>query len=108
MCVTKLWWSNKRLGGSVLILKNNKRSVIWQRLLTWGCADNSNKTANNAKYSNCKGLNHETYDISLLNLQPLRFWFFFSTSNFISIHSPSVYKLSMIRLVQKVYFDVDF
>ena len=27
-------WSNKRLGGSVLILKNNKRSLIWQRLLT--------------------------------------------------------------------------
>ena len=33
---------------------------------------------------------------------------FVSTSNFISIHSPSIYKLSMIRLVHKVPFDVDF
>ena len=32
---------------------------------------------------------------------------FVSTSNFISIRSPSVYKLSMIRFVYKVHFDVD-
>ena len=50
--------SNKRLGGSVIILKNN----------------NSNKTANNAKYSNGKGLNHETYDVSLQNLRSRPFW----------------------------------
>ena len=69
-----MWWSNKRLGGSVLILKNNKRSVIWQKLLYehGGRADNSNTTANNAKYSNCKGLNHETYDVIL---SPLRILF---------------------------------
>ena len=30
------------------------------------------------------------------------------TSNFISVRSPSVYKLSMIRFVHKVHFDVDF
>ena len=33
---------------------------------------------------------------------------FVSSSNFISILSPSIYKLSMIRFVQKVHFDVDF
>ena len=33
---------------------------------------------------------------------------FVSTSNFISIHSQSLYKLSMIRFVHKVHFDVDF
>ena len=33
---------------------------------------------------------------------------FVSTSNFISIHSPSIYKLSMICFVRKVHFDVDF
>ena len=33
---------------------------------------------------------------------------FVSTSNFISIHSPTIYKLSMIRFVHKVHFDVDF
>ena len=33
---------------------------------------------------------------------------FVSTLNFISIHSPSTYKLSMIRFVHKVHFDVDF
>ena len=68
----KMWWSNKRLGGSVLILKNNNRSVIWQR--HGGRADNSNRTANNAKYTNCKGLNHETYDVSLQNLRSRPFW----------------------------------
>ena len=31
-----------------------------------------------------------------------------STSNFISIHSQSLYKLSMIRFVHKVHFDVAF
>ena len=33
---------------------------------------------------------------------------FVSTSNFISVHSQSLYKLSMIRFVHKVHFDVDF
>ena len=33
---------------------------------------------------------------------------FFSTSNFISIHSPSVYKLSMILFMHKVHFDEEF
>ena len=33
---------------------------------------------------------------------------FVSTSNFISIQYPSVYKLSMIRFVHKVHFDADF
>ena len=33
---------------------------------------------------------------------------FVSTSNFISIHCPSIYKLSMIRFVHKVHFDVGF
>ena len=69
--------------------------------------DNSNKTANNVKYSICKGMNHETW------CQPTKFAItailnFVSTSNFISIHSPSIYKLSMIRLMHKVHFDVDF
>ena len=69
--------------------------------------DNSNKTANNTKGSNCKRLNHETWR------QPTKFEIgailnFVSTSNFISIYFPSIYKLSMIRLVHKVHFEVDF
>ena len=36
------------------------------------------------------------------------FEFFFSTSNFISTHCPSIYKLSMIRFVHKVHLNVDF
>ena len=33
---------------------------------------------------------------------------FFSTSNFISFHSPSTYKLSTIGFVHKVHIDVEF
>ena len=33
---------------------------------------------------------------------------FVSSSNFISIHSPFIYKLSMLRFMHKVHFDVDF
>ena len=64
-----MWWSNKRLGDSVFILKNNKHSVTLAEYWHGGRADNSNKTDNNAKYSNCKGLNHETYDVNLQNLR---------------------------------------
>ena len=51
-------------------------SVPWFGRDCWhdGRADNSNKTANNAKYSNCKGLNHETHDVSLQNLRSRPFW----------------------------------
>ena len=42
---------------------------------------------------------YNIYDRSLLN--------FISASNFISIDSPSIYKLSMIRFVHKVHFGVD-
>ena len=55
-----------------------------------GRDENSNKTANNAKYSNCKGLNHETYDVNLQHLRSQPFWTF-SASNFISIYSPCIY-----------------
>ena len=51
-------------------------------------ADNSNKTA----YKICDRGHFE----------------FISTSNFISAHSPSIYKLSMIRFVHKVHLDIDF
>ena len=39
-------------------------SVPWFGKDYWhgGRVDNNNKTANNAKYSNCKGLNQETYE----------------------------------------------
>ena len=69
----KMWWSDKRLGSSVL---SKTISVPWFGRHYWhgGRADNSNKTANNAKYSNCKGLNHETYDVSLQNLRSRPFW----------------------------------
>ena len=45
--------------------------------------------------------------------QPIKFVIaailnFVSTSNFISIHSQSLYKLSMNSFVHKVHFDVDF
>ena len=60
-------------------------SVPWYSRDYWhdGRANNSNKTANNAKYSSCKGLNQETYDISLQNLRSgpfefcLQFEFYF-------------------------------
>ena len=101
-----MWWSNKRLGGSVLILKNNNVPWFGRDYLHGGRADYSNKTANNAKYSNCKGLNQDLWR------QPTKFAItdilnFVSTSNFISINSPSIYKLSMVRFVHKVHFDVD-
>ena len=82
-------------------------SVLWFGRDYWhgGHANNSNKTTSNVKYSNCKGLNHETW------YQPTKFAImailkFVSTSNFISIHSLSIYKLSMIHFVHKVHFDV--
>ena len=51
-------------------------SVPWLGRDYWhvGRADNSNKTANNAKYSKCRGLNHATYDVSLQNLWSPPFW----------------------------------
>ena len=69
-----MWWYNKRLGGSVLILKTISVPSFGRDYWHGGRADNSNETANNAKYSSCKGLNHETYDISLQNLQSPPFW----------------------------------
>ena len=85
-------------------------SVPWSGRDYWhgGGADNSNKTGNNTKYSNGRELNHETHDVSLQNLWSPPFWILSPTSNFISIHSQSLYKLSMIRFVHKVHFDVHF
>ena len=70
----KMWWSNKRL--VVRCLSWKTISVPWFDRDCWhgGRADNSNKTANNAKYSNCKGLNHGAYDVSLKNLRSRPFW----------------------------------
>ena len=53
-----------------------KQCVPWFGRDYWhsGRADNSNKTPNNAKYSNCKGLNHEAYDVSLQNLRSRQLW----------------------------------
>ena len=86
-------------------------SIPWFGRDYWhgGRADNSNKTANKAKYSNCKG----GCESRELLRQPTKLVIaailnFVSTSNFIFIHSPSIYKLSMIRSVHKVHFDVDF
>ena len=96
-----MWWSNKRLGCSVLILKNNKSSVIWHGS---SAADNSNKTTNNVKYSSCKGLNHER--------QPTKFAVF-AILNFVSLRILFLsvlrlfYKQSTIRFMHKVHFDVD-
>ena len=72
-----------------------------------GRADSSNKTANTAKYSNCKGLNHETYDVSLQICDRGHFEFCLHFE-FYFYHSPSIYKLRMIRFVHKVHSDVDF
>ena len=93
MCVTKKCdgptntWVVRCLSWKTII-------VPWFGRDYWhgGHADNSNKTANNAKYSSCKGV--ESRD---LWRQPTKFAIatilnFVSTSNFISIHSPSVYK----------------
>ena len=104
----KMWWSNKRW--VVRCLSWKTISVPWFGRDYWhgGRAGYSNKRANNAKYSNCKGLNHETYDVSLQNFAIAAIFNFVSTSNFISIHSPSFYKQSMISFVHKVQLDVDF
>ena len=108
MCVTKTVMVQQTLGWFGAYLEKTK-SVLWLGRGYWhgSSADNSIKTANNAKYSSCRGLNHET------RRQPTKFAIaailnFVSTSNFISIHSPSIYKLSMIRLVHKAHLDVDF
>ena len=85
----QMYWSNKRLGGSVLILKNN-----------------SNKTANNAKYSNCRGLNHATRDVSLQNLWSPPFWIL-SPLWILFLSILTLYKVSMIHFVHKVCFDVE-
>ena len=45
---------------------------------------------------------------SVYNIYDRSHFEFISASNFISIHSPSIYKLSMIRFVHKVHFDVEF
>ena len=94
--------------GPVGAYPEKQLSIPWFGIGYWqdSHADN-NKTAINAKYSNCKGLNHETWR------QPTKFAIaailnFVSTLNSISIHSSSIYKLSMIRLVHMVHFDVDF
>ena len=82
--------------------------MIWQRLLTRRLRQLKQQKSQYAKYSNCKRLNHKTYDVSLQNFVIAAILNFVSTLNFISIHSPSVYKLSMIRFLHKVHFDVDF
>ena len=86
MCVTKNVMVQQSLGWFGAYPEKTI-SVPWFGRDYWhgGRADNSNETANNAKYSNCKGLNHETYDVSLQNLRsrpfwilsPLRFFFLF-------------------------------
>ena len=94
----KMWWSNKCLGGSVLILKNI--SVPWFGRDYWhgGRADNSIKQPITPSTPIARGW------ITRLLRQPIKFAIatilnFVSTSNFISIHSPSTYKLSMIPFV---------
>ena len=69
VCDQKCTVPKKRLGGSVLIGAYPEKQEALLDLVdiidTAAVPKNSNKTANNAKYSNCKRLNHETYDISL-------------------------------------------
>ena len=76
-------------------------SVRWFGTGYWhsGRADNNNKTASNAKYSNCKMVNHETYDVSLQNLRSRPFWI---------LPPLRILFLSMIRFVHKVHTDVEF
>ena len=45
---------------------------------------------------------------SAYKIEILTILYFISASNFISIRSPSIYKLRLIRFVHKVHFDVDF
>ena len=66
----KMLWSNKRLGGSVLILK---KTISFRDL-----AETIDTAAVLLKATKqpitCKGLNHETYDVSLQNLRSRPFW----------------------------------
>ena len=75
MCVTKNVMVEQTLGWFVAYPEKTI-SVPWfgRDFRHGGRADNNNKTVNNAKYSNCKGLNHETYDVSLQNLRLQPFW----------------------------------
>ena len=69
MCVTKNVMVQQTLGWFGAYPEKQKvLRDLAETIDTGGRADNSNKTANNAKYSSCKGLNHETYDVSLQNL----------------------------------------
>ena len=70
---------------------------VWKRPSQWLAVLGSSRSL----------LNHETWR------QPTKFAIaailnFVSTSNFIFIHCPSIYKLSMIRFRHKVHFGVDF
>ena len=102
--VTKKVTVQQTLGDSVLILKNNKLSIIWRDYWHDGRADYSNKITNNAKNSSYKGLKHNTYDVSLQSFAIAAILNFVTTSNFISIPSPPVYKLSMIRFCTQGIF----
>ena len=75
-CVwSKMWWSNKCW--VVRCLSWKSISIPWFGRDYWhgSHADNSNKTANNTKYSNWKGLNHETYEVNLQNCNRSHFKF---------------------------------
>ena len=118
MCVTKNVMVQQTLGWFGAYRKTI--SVPWLGRDYWhgGRADNSKrqkkkqkKKKNNTKYFNCKAF--ESWEIYDWWRQPTKFAIaailnFVSTSNFISIHSQSIYKLSMIRFMHKVHFDVVF
>ena len=97
-----MWWSNKRLDEppKVLIQKNNKRSVIFlPKIAIKQPITPSIPIARVALRDLWR--QSTTFAIpAILN--------FVSTSNFISIRSPTFYKLSMIRFVRNAHFDVDF
>ena len=69
MFVTKNVMVQQTLGWFGAYPENNKRCGFGRDNLHGGRADKSNKTAYNAKYSSCKEMNHETYDVSLENLR---------------------------------------
>ena len=66
----------------------------------------NNKAPNYTEYSNCK-TKYETNDFTC-KISIAAIFNFIPTSNFISIHSPSIYKLSKIRCVHELCFRVIF
>ena len=68
MCVTTNVLVQETLGWISAYPEKTKIRDLAEAIDTAAVPTIVTKTANNAKYSNCRGLNHATHDVSLQNL----------------------------------------